>query len=95
MVVGVLRVDLRLPGAHSLKEKRRVVRGLVDRIRAHHAVAVGEVDDQDLWGNATLGIACVALSAGTAESVLRRVLDTIEGCPEVEVTSEDRYLESY
>lgn len=91
MTVGILSVSLRLEGPQNLKEKRRIVRGLIDRISHDFRVAVAEVDDHNLWGNATLGVACVSTEAAHADSVLQHVLDHIDSCPDVSVeyTSKD------
>jgi uncharacterized protein YlxP (DUF503 family) len=59
MVVGVLRLDVRLPGAQSLKDKRAVLRRLKDQLRGRFNVAVAEVDASELWQRATLGVAAV------------------------------------
>jgi len=57
MVVGTLTVRILIPGAQSLKDKRRVLKGLKDRIRNGFNVSVSEIDANDLWQRATLGIA--------------------------------------
>ncbi|WP_414482215.1 DUF503 domain-containing protein, partial [Limnochorda sp.] len=54
MVVGIAEIRLLLPGPRSLKEKRRILRSLLDRLRARYPVAVAEVGDQDLWNRATV-----------------------------------------
>lgn len=91
MVVGVCTVAIHLPLAHSLKEKRRVLKGLKDRLRARHNLAVAEVDCQDLWQRAVLGIVTVSESRGPAESVLQAVLREIETAIPGEIT--ERQLE--
>jgi hypothetical protein len=85
MVVGALAFELHLPDVHSLKEKRAVVRPIVDGARHRFAVSAAEVDHQDLWHRATLAMAVVS---GT-ESHARDVLDAVErfvwSFPEVEI----------
>ena len=56
MVVGLLTLEIHLPDAHSLKDKRQVVRKLKERLRARFNVAVAELDHQDLWQRATVGV---------------------------------------
>lgn len=56
MVVGLLTLDIHLPYAHSLKDKRQVVRRLKERLRARFNVAVAEVDHQDSWQRAQVGV---------------------------------------
>ncbi len=52
MVVGVLQVDVHLPRAHSLKEKRSVLNSLKDQLRGRFNVAVAEVDATEKWQRA-------------------------------------------
>lgn len=78
MVVGVCRVTLHLPASHSLKEKRQIVRSLLARLRNRFDLAVAEVDDQDRWQIATLGLVCVSSSAVVADEVLSQAQDYIE-----------------
>ncbi len=78
MVVGTLRITLSLDGAQSLKDKRRIVQSLVQRL--HHAfpVSVSEVDDQDVWTRATLGVAYVSNDGRHADRVLAQVVRYLE-----------------
>ena len=73
MVVGVLQVELYLPDAMNLKDKRRVVCSLKDRLHREYRVAVAEVDRQDAHRLAVLGLATVSNGAVHA----RQVLDAI------------------
>jgi uncharacterized protein YlxP (DUF503 family) len=72
-------VTLRLAGSHSLKEKRQVVRSLLERVRRRYNAAVAEVDEQDSWQTAVIGIAVVSGRAAHADQQLARVLEFIEG----------------
>jgi uncharacterized protein YlxP (DUF503 family) len=78
MVIGACRVTLHLPGSHSLKDKRQVVRSLLARLRNHFDLAVAEVDNQDRWQIATLGLVCVSSSAAVADEVLTQAQEYIE-----------------
>jgi uncharacterized protein len=78
MVIGVCRVTLHLPASHSLKDKRQIVRSLLARLRNHFDLAVAEVDDQDRWQIATLGLVCVSSSAVVADEVLSQAQNYIE-----------------
>src|SRR5215467_8474277 len=78
MVIGVCRVTLHLPASHSLKDKRQVVRSLLARLRNRFDLAVAEVDDQDRWQIATLGLVCVSSSAAVADEVLTQAQEYIE-----------------
>ena len=71
-------VTLHLPASHSLKDKRQVVRSLSERLRRTFNVAVAEVEEQDQWQTAVLGLAVVSNEAGHAERQLERILEVIE-----------------
>lgn len=74
MPVGVLTLDIQLPYAHSLKEKRAVLLKIKGRLRARFNVAVAEIDDQELWQRATLGIVSISSSRPLLESVFEQAL---------------------
>jgi hypothetical protein len=77
MVVGLLSVELHIPGAQSLKDKRMVLRSVKDRLRKFN-VAVAEVEHQNLWQRAGLGIVTVSTSEPHAGRELAAVVDEIE-----------------
>jgi len=78
MVVGTLTLELHLPASDSLKAKRSVLNRLKDRVRSGFNASVAEVDHQDLWQRATLGVAVVGSAPGALDNVLRDILRTIE-----------------
>ena len=67
-ITGVLQVELHIPTAQSLKQKRSVVKSLKDRLRNHYNVSIAEVDHQDKWQRTTLAIAMVSANHGHLES---------------------------
>jgi hypothetical protein len=75
---------------HSLKEKRAVLRPILEGSRRRYAVAAAEVDHQDRWQRATLGMATVSGSAAHAQQVLDAVERFVWSFPEVEVTASER-----
>ncbi len=78
MIVGVCRITLRLPENSSLKGKRQVVRSLTTRLRNKFNVAVAEVDDNDRWQIATIGLTCVSNDARHAQEMLDRAVQFVE-----------------
>lgn len=78
MVVGVCLVTITIPEARSLKDKRRVIRSLIQRIKSRFNVSVAEVEDQDIWQTAGIGFAAVSNSARHADETLSTVLNFIE-----------------
>ena len=88
MNVGVCKVTLRLPENHSLKGKRRILNSLSSRVRNKFNVSVAEVDDNEVWQLATLGITCVSNSGRHTDEVLQSVLAYIEsGREDLEVVA--------
>ena len=89
MVVGVLTVRLAIFEALSLKDKRRVVKSLKDRLSARHNVSVAEVDDLDHRQAATIGVAMVSNDARFVESCLSKILDEIRANPRASLVHSD------
>jgi uncharacterized protein len=77
MVVAILTVSLSIPQANSLKDKRRVIKSIKDRLRNGFNVSVAEIGDQDIWRSAVLGVAVISEDASYANGVLSRVQDFI------------------
>ncbi len=78
MVIGVCQITLHLPDSHSLKEKRQIVKSIIARVHNQFEVAIAEVEDNDRWQIATLGMSCVSNSGQHAGEVLERVRNYIE-----------------
>src|SRR6266498_880657 len=78
MHIGVARVELLLAENGSLKGKRMVVKSIAQRVRNRFNVAVAEVDTQDAWQVATLGIVCVSDDPRHTNEMLSKVLEFIE-----------------
>ena len=91
MYALAVQIELRLPAAHSLKDKRQVVKSIVESTRRRFAVSAAEVAAQDSWQRAVLGFAVVASSAGMAERVMREVEDFVWSYPDVEVGTVDQH----
>jgi len=87
MTLGLLSIETYLPAAHSLKDKRRILRKVLDRIRHKHNVSVAEVGNNDIWQRATIAISMVANDSAFVDSALSRILGEIERNLEGEVVS--------
>ena len=86
--VGVAHIGLRLEGSMSLKDKRHVVRSLIDRVRNTFNVAIAETEDLDDMRYATLTVVCVSNSAPHCDQMLATVTDFIERNVEAGVLDE-------
>ena len=87
---ATLAIDLHVPDARSLKAKRAAVRPIVEGLRNRFSVAVAEVDHQDRWQRAGLGVAAVGSSVGHVAEVLDSAERFVWSHPEIEVISIER-----
>jgi uncharacterized protein YlxP (DUF503 family) len=78
MVVGVLTLAIHLPLCRSLKDKRRVIKSLADRLRGRHNISLAEVDAQDLWQRAVIGIAAVSLHEQHVQTLFEKITAEVE-----------------
>lgn len=78
MVVGVLRIRLLIDGNRSLKGKRRVIRPIIEHIRSKFGAAVAEIDDQDVWQSAQLGVALVGNDQKRINASLDKIINHVE-----------------
>lgn len=78
MIIGVMTLQLEIPEAMSLKDKRAVLNKIRDRTRNKFNVSIAEVEDQDVWNAATLGVAVVTNEQRYANQVLQQVLNLVE-----------------
>jgi uncharacterized protein YlxP (DUF503 family) len=83
-------IDLRLPQAHSLKDKRSVTKTILEGSRRRFQVAAAEIDHQDEWQRAELGFTTISSSARHSTDVIDQVERFVWSFPEVEVLSTDR-----
>jgi uncharacterized protein len=75
--VGLLTVEIYVPGITSLKEKRGVVKPLIARLRKNFNVSVAEVADQDQLGHSVIAVAAVSPSADYVHGLLERIAESI------------------
>jgi len=78
MVIGLCTIDLHLPGANSLKDKRSVLKSVMRRVRTEFNVSIAEVDQQDVWRSAVLAVVTVSSDRAYAHGLLTKVVDWIE-----------------
>jgi uncharacterized protein YlxP (DUF503 family) len=73
MPIAFLTLELRIEGAHSLKDKRQVLRSLKDKLRNGFNVAVAELDANDLWQRATIGVVSISDSQDYLQGLMQNV----------------------
>ena len=89
MVVGVSSFELHLPSSRSLKDKRRVVKSLVDRIHQRYRVSVAETDFHDLHQRAEISMAAVTNGEGEMENLMEEIRSLVESETEAWLTRWD------
>ncbi|MFZ0636928.1 MAG: DUF503 domain-containing protein [Candidatus Acidiferrales bacterium] len=78
MPIGLLTLEIHIPDARSLKDKRQVLRSLKDRLRGHFNVAVAELDHQDLWQRSVVGIVSISSDGKHLEESMQAVASESE-----------------
>lgn len=87
MRVGICRLELYIPESRSLKDKRQVIKSLVDGLRSRFNVSVAEIDHLDSWGRAGVAMACVSNNHEFSVQVLNKAVDYVESNPRVVLES--------
>ena len=78
MVIGVCKVVLAIDEVFSLKEKRHIVRSLIERAKSRFNASIAEVDLNDKWKRAVIGISCVSNESGHVDSMMANIVNFIE-----------------
>jgi uncharacterized protein YlxP (DUF503 family) len=76
--IGVAKIALRIPENMDLKGKRQVIKSIIGRVRSRFDVAVAEVDDNDMWQVATIGICYISNNKRHSNEVISKVVHFIE-----------------
>lgn len=92
MVIGILQFELLIHGSESLKDKRRVVRSVKDRLHREHMVSVAEIDALDNLGLAVMALACVGRDGARVGEVLDHASEKLRALTEAELGSTRRDL---
>jgi uncharacterized protein YlxP (DUF503 family) len=83
MTVGVLQIEVSIPDAFSLKDKRRVIRSLKDRIAHGHNVSIAEVGALDEHRRSVIGMAMVSNDSRYVEGALSKLVDFVKMIPQL------------
>ncbi len=92
MVLGILQFELLVHGSESLKDKRRVVRSVKDRLHREHMVSVAEVGAHDKLNVAVMALACVGHEGGRVGEVLDHVAEKLRVLPDAELGDTSRRI---
>ena len=90
MNTGICKLKLHIPENQSLKGKRRIVKSIISKLRNQYNISIAEVDDQDLWQLATLGISCVSNNGQHIDETITNIINFIaHNYPELEIVSQE------
>ncbi|HLV08582.1 MAG TPA: DUF503 domain-containing protein [Halanaerobiales bacterium] len=85
MIIGLLKLELYFPMAFSLKDKRSIIKSIMEKGRQRFNISISEIDNNELWKNATLGVVTVSNNKGYAEKLLTGTLNFIENYNGLEI----------
>ncbi len=74
MIIGTAAIEFYIPQSHSLKDKRRVLKSIIARIRNKFNVSVSEIDSHELWARALIGIACISNDTKYTNQILSQII---------------------
>ncbi|WP_026477734.1 DUF503 domain-containing protein [Alkaliphilus transvaalensis] len=89
MLVGTCTINIFLYDVHSLKEKRHIVKSVIERIKSRFNASVAEVGQMDKWQVAEIGFACVSNSKKHVEEMINNIIQFIERDGRFEVSNYD------
>lgn len=89
MIIGTGRIYLQANWVHSLKEKRMIVKSIIDRTKNKYNISIAEIEDQDIHQSIVIGIACVSNDTRHANSIIQNVIQYIEDNTEAVVLDSD------
>jgi uncharacterized protein YlxP (DUF503 family) len=85
MQAAAMKIDMHIPAAHSLKDKRATLKPIVEAVRHRYNCASAEVEHQDLWQRSAVGVAVVSTNAGHVTDMLDEIERFVWSFPEIEV----------
>jgi uncharacterized protein YlxP (DUF503 family) len=86
LIIGTVLIELHIPGSTSLKAKRSVLNRIKERLKNRFNASVSEVDYQDLWQRAAIGVAVVGIEKRVVESTLSNIVRQVETESRAEIT---------
>lgn len=89
MIIGICSLKLMIYESYSLKDKRQVLKSIIERIKSRFNVSIAEIDLNDKWQNAVIGFACVTNNTNHANQILSNVIKFIDEDSRVEILEEN------
>lgn len=89
MIIGLLSIILFLPSSRSLKDKRRLIKGMIEKIKNRYNVSISELDHHDLWQKSKICIAYIAKNQPGIEKTFQKIEGFIESNPEIIIAQKE------
>ena len=89
MIIGACRLKVHIFESYSLKEKRQVIKSLLERLKSRYNISIAEIDDLDSWQSALIGFACVSNKTNHVQSTINNVIKFIDNDGRLEITAQD------
>jgi len=90
LIIGVMKVELYMNDVFSLKEKRQIIKSIIERIKAKFKISVAEVSQNDIWKNAIIGVSVVSNDKTNVESIINKVFNFIENDSRIDIINCER-----
>jgi len=87
MKIGILQFEVEIPASGSLKDKRRVVKSIKDRLHREHMVSVAEVGAVEIWNRSMMGLVCVSADGAYLTGVLSRIVEKLSAWPDARLAA--------
>jgi uncharacterized protein YlxP (DUF503 family) len=92
MFVGAIYIELYLPSVNSLKDKRKIIKSILDRLRNRYNISVAEIDCQDVWQKSTIGISYINSKHSEIDIMLETILNFIKLEKDVSILDYEKYI---
>ncbi len=89
MIIGACRLKLHIFESYSLKDKRHVVKSIIERLKARYNISIAEIDNLDSWQTALIGFACVSNQTKHVQSTINKVISFIDNDTRLEIVDQD------
>lgn len=89
LITGICELELRIYEANSLKEKRRVIKSIMEKLKSRFNISIAEVGLNDVWKSSILGFACVSNNTAHANEIISKVIKFIDGDSRVEIVNQN------
>lgn len=89
MIIGICRIEMLIYDSNSLKEKRQVIKSVIERIKHRYNVSIAEEDKHDTWNIGVIGMAVIGNDSKFIDKTIMKIIDFIDGDHRVEIIEQE------